>query len=374
MDDGPGDAGPSRRSRRGLIGSVLDGAGGIVRSVASDVAPSVVDAVDVNEVVGRVDIESVVDRIDLDDVLSRVDVQALIDRIDLDEVLARVDLDQVLERVDVDALIARVDLNRVLERVDVDALIARVDVDGVVRRVDIDAVVRRVDLDELLRGVDINQVLQRVDVDALIGRTELGSVVARSTAGVIGGALDLLRSVGVGLDLFVQRWVNRLLRRDPAAPPGGPRLLVAAHSARSARVGGGDAVTQFAAPGRDLELQGHYAGAVTRLVAYLIDSVTLSFLFAVGATVFEFVLADVLGIDFDVADHPVAATVALAVWSFLYFAVPLAASGRTFGSAILGLRVVRSDGRGSTRVTPPSVCSSSPSASCSSASGSCSSS
>ena len=60
---------------------------------------------------------------------------------------------------------------------------------------------------------------------------------------------------------------------------------------------------------------------------------------------FEFLLADVLGIDFDVADAPVAATVALAVWSFLYFAVPLAASGRTFGSTILGLRVVRSDGR-----------------------------
>jgi uncharacterized RDD family membrane protein YckC len=53
----------------------------------------------------------------------------------------------------------------------------------------------------------------------------------------------------------------------------------------------------------------------------------------------------VLGLDFDVADHPVVASVALAVWSFLYFAVPLAASGRTFGSAILGLRVVRSDGQ-----------------------------
>ena len=103
-------------------------------------------------------------------------------------------------------------------------------------------------------------------------------------------------------------------------------------------------MTRYAAPGRDLELQGHYAGAVTRLAAYLIDSVTLSFLFAAGATVFEFLVADVLGIDFDVADHPVAASVALAVWSFLYFAVPLAASGRTFGSAILGLRVVRSDG------------------------------
>jgi uncharacterized RDD family membrane protein YckC len=104
-------------------------------------------------------------------------------------------------------------------------------------------------------------------------------------------------------------------------------------------------VTRVAAPTRDVELQGHYAGAVTRLAAYMIDTVTLSFLFAVGATVFEFLVADVLGISFDIADAPVAATVALAVWSFLYFAVPLAASGRTFGSAVLGLQVVRADGR-----------------------------
>jgi hypothetical protein len=82
-----------------------------------------------------------------------------------------------------------------------------------------------------------------VDVDALIGRTELGSVVARSTAGVIGGALDLLRSVGVGLDLFVQRWVNRLLRRDPAAPPGEPRLLVAPTAPTAPEAPASEAVT-----------------------------------------------------------------------------------------------------------------------------------
>jgi uncharacterized RDD family membrane protein YckC len=104
-------------------------------------------------------------------------------------------------------------------------------------------------------------------------------------------------------------------------------------------------VTQFAAPERDLELQGHYAGAVTRLVAYMIDATTLSFLFALGAKVFEFFVADVLGISFEIGDAPVASSVALAVWSFLYFAVPLAASGRTFGSAIMGLQVVRADGR-----------------------------
>ena len=104
-------------------------------------------------------------------------------------------------------------------------------------------------------------------------------------------------------------------------------------------------MTPFASPGRDVALQGHYAGAVTRLAAYVIDAATASVLFAVGAGVVEFLLADVLGISFEIADVPLAATIAFAVWSFLYFAVPLAASGRTFGSAILGLRVVRTDGR-----------------------------
>lgn len=103
-------------------------------------------------------------------------------------------------------------------------------------------------------------------------------------------------------------------------------------------------MTPFASPGRDVALQGHYAGAVTRLAAYVIDAATVSVLFAVGAGVVEFLLADVLGISFEIADVPLAATIAFAVWSFLYFAVPLAASGRTFGSAILGLRVVRADG------------------------------
>ena len=37
--------------------------------------------------------------------------------------------------------------------------------------------------------------------------------------------------------------------------------------------------------------------------------------------------------------------VALVVWAFVYMAYPLAAAGRTFGMAIVGVRVVRADGR-----------------------------
>jgi hypothetical protein len=258
MDERTGEGtAPSRRSRRGLIGSVLDGAGGIVRSVASDVAPGVVDAVDVDEIVRRIDIWSVVDRIDLDDVVDRLDAQALLDRVDLEalldrvdinhlidridinRVLDRVDVNRLLDRIDVNHLVDRVDVNDVLGRVDVDALIARADADRMMRRVDVDAAVRRVDINVLLWGDDVDAVVQPVDVDALVERTELGNVVARSGAGVISSALDLLRSVGVGLDLFVHRWVDRMLRRDSSSPPGGPRLLVhSASEAASSCVGG----------------------------------------------------------------------------------------------------------------------------------------
>jgi hypothetical protein len=115
-----------------VLDSLLEGAGELVQSVANEVVPSVVDAIDVDELV------------------QRVDVQALLDRVDIDE---------LLERIDVDAL------------------------------------------------------LSRVDVDALLARTELGEIISRSGSAVAGRALDVVRSQGVGLDAFIGRWVDRILRR-----------------------------------------------------------------------------------------------------------------------------------------------------------------
>jgi hypothetical protein len=40
-------------------------------------------------------------------------------------------------------------------------------------------------------------------------------------------ALDAVRSQAVGLDQFVDRWVQRLLRRKHPAPAAPPRLLPA---------------------------------------------------------------------------------------------------------------------------------------------------
>jgi hypothetical protein len=104
----------------------------------------------------------------------------------------------------------------------VDAL----DVDAVVQRVDVEAILERVDLDAVLAKVDINALLERVDIDALLGRTEIGALVSRSGSAVAHQALDVVRSQGVGLDAFIERWAARLLRRGNRQEPAGPTLLV----------------------------------------------------------------------------------------------------------------------------------------------------
>jgi hypothetical protein len=134
----------------------------------------------------------------------------------------------VIEAIDVDALVARIDIDALVERVDVNALVERIDVERIVERVDVEKLVERVDVNALVERIDIDRIVGQLDIDALVEQTELGAIIAKSTTGVLTEALDLLRSQGVGLDDFVARWTNRLLRRDPASLPEGPPLLVGA--------------------------------------------------------------------------------------------------------------------------------------------------
>src|SRR5258708_35810254 len=88
-------------------------------------------------------------------------------------------------------------------------------------------------------------------------------------------------------------------------------------------------------------LQGHYAGSVSRFLAYVIDLVGSAGLFALGLAATSFG-AQV------VTDHSVkwnrtnivVATVFVA-WQFFYFGYSCAASVRTFGVPALGLPVFR---------------------------------
>jgi len=91
-------------------------------------------------------------------------------------------------------------------------------------------------------------------------------------------------------------------------------------------------------------LQGHYAGFASRFAAFAVDvGVSLSvFLLALAAISFAASVLTGKGITWNRNDTWV--VVAYAVWGFSYFAYCWAASGRTAGMALCGVRVVRDDG------------------------------
>lgn len=92
-------------------------------------------------------------------------------------------------------------------------------------------------------------------------------------------------------------------------------------------------------------LVGHYAGPVTRLVAYAADAAIGTTLFSFGAGALVWVTQLLSGDRFDVRNlGPWIGFPLLVVWGFLYFWVPLAMAGRTPGMALIGLQVVRRDG------------------------------
>jgi uncharacterized RDD family membrane protein YckC len=90
--------------------------------------------------------------------------------------------------------------------------------------------------------------------------------------------------------------------------------------------------------------QGHYAGAVSRLVAFGADVGASWGLFTLGAAALGFTIQLVSGTKLSLSDHQVASLVAAAVWEFVYFAYQWTLSGKTIGMAVLGIQVVRTDG------------------------------
>ncbi len=89
---------------------------------------------------------------------------------------------------------------------------------------------------------------------------------------------------------------------------------------------------------------GHYAGSVSRFLAFIIDAAVSSGLFALGLAATSLVVQVVTGHSVSWSRTNIVVAVIYAVWEFFYFAYSWAMSGRTFGMAVLGVRVVRADG------------------------------
>jgi uncharacterized RDD family membrane protein YckC len=90
--------------------------------------------------------------------------------------------------------------------------------------------------------------------------------------------------------------------------------------------------------------QGHYAGSVSRFLAYAIDVTASSAVFALALAGVSYVVSVVTGRDVSWNKENIVVAILFVAWEFAYFGYSWAASGKTFGMAVLGVRVVRADG------------------------------
>src|SRR4051812_18679846 len=124
-----------------------------------------------------------------------------------------------------------VDPDIVLDHVDVNSLLDKIDVQRLLERIDLDAVLEQVDMDALLARVDVNRLLEGVDLEALVRRSGIPEVVAESTSHLASSTIDVARRQVAGLDFWVNRLVDTLMRRQARSYPVAPPALVAAAAA-----------------------------------------------------------------------------------------------------------------------------------------------
>ena len=91
-------------------------------------------------------------------------------------------------------------------------------------------------------------------------------------------------------------------------------------------------------------LEGHYAGAVTRLAAAVTDAAVSFAIFALGSAFLGFLIEIFFRVRLSDHEGSWGWWVALVVWEFVYYTYCLSLSGKTPGCALLGLRVVRDTG------------------------------
>ena len=174
--------------------------------------------------------------------------------------------------------------------------------------------------------------MDRVDVEALVVRAGIPEIVRDSTGALAGSALDVFRRQLVALDTIVGRAAYRVRGRDPETRPDAPEMLET--------VVGGTAVDE---EGRG-QITGHYAGPVTRALAFVAD---IAFVW-IGFLLIGFGLAFIVelfsSLDVESGVQSIVALLVLVSWSFAYHVVSYSVAGKTAGMSVLGLRVLNRQG------------------------------
>lgn len=93
-----------------------------------------------------------------------------------------------------------------------------------------------------------------------------------------------------------------------------------------------------------VSLQGRCAGFASRFAAFVVDEAAASAVFGLALAAISFAAAVLTGNSIHWSRNDLAVSLAFAAWQLIYFAYSWAASGKTFGMAVFGIRVVRPDG------------------------------
>jgi uncharacterized RDD family membrane protein YckC len=109
---------------------------------------------------------------------------------------------------------------------------------------------------------------------------------------------------------------------------------------------GGDAAPSGPPAVIRASLQGKYSGFASRFVAFAVDIGVSVGVFMLTLAAASFAAKVLTGKDISWNKGDIWVIIAYAIWEFIYFAYSWAASGRTAGMALFGVRVVRDDGTG----------------------------
>jgi len=91
-------------------------------------------------------------------------------------------------------------------------------------------------------------------------------------------------------------------------------------------------------------LQGKYSGFASRFTAFAVDVGASLGVYMLALAAISFAARVLTGKDITWNKGDIWVIITFSVWEFIYFAYSWAASGRTAGMALFGVRVVRDDG------------------------------
>lgn len=118
-------------------------------------------------------------------------------------------------------------------------------------------------------------------------------------------------------------------------------MIMEDSAAGGTRVGAG---STRAPPIAERSLQGHYAGIASRFAAYVADLGTTTAVFTAVLAAASFAVSVVTSHSVSWDKSNTAVAFAFVGWQFAYYAYSWAASGKTLGMALIGVRVVRQGG------------------------------